>query len=619
MASPSLLTAASSRQTANRRPGRDVLGPMIATVAFIVWVVALDSADYRQMTDLGLISVLPLPVLAAIATLTLCFLHELTRTPIRTPVALSFIVALIIMLYGVTAMIEPVPRFESAWKHVGVTDYILRTGDVDPHIDAYFNWPGFFILVALITDLAGFSSPMRLLDWAPVIYNLLYLGPLLMIFRHAARDNRLVWLGIWLFYVANWVGQDYLSPQAFGYFCYLVILAILITWFPVPAAAPSRGLDLLRRLRLSNQTIERFVHWLAPPDLPATPATRRQQWALAAVAVLVYAAIVPSHQLTPFAILGSVTILAIFNRCTFRFLPVIMALMALGWLRYMASAYFAGHGSHVAGQVGAVGTSVGSNIGDRLAGSTGHLVVVYLRSTASLVIWGLAGIGLLRRVRFQRRDFTFALLAAAPFPLLLLQSYGGEMMLRIYLFSLPFMAFFVAAVFLPAPATGHSRLAQVVRSVAALLLLTSFFITRYGNERMDVFTPAEVQATEYLYDTAPPGSLLLAGTTKTPWKHRDYEQYTHRTLADDFAWEPDSDMASDLALIEATMHGSQYPAAYLIVTRSQIANDEMFELLPYPLEDIVTALSASDHFRAIYANDDAIIFVLVPRSHEASS
>jgi hypothetical protein len=440
-----------------------------------------------------------------------------------------------------------------------------------------------------------------------------------MIFRHATTDMRLVWLGIWLFYVANWVGQDYLSPQAFGYFCYLVILAILVTWFPVSATSTSRFVDLLRRCRLSNQTIERFVHWLAPPDLPAAPATRGQKWALAAVVVLLYAAVVPSHQLTPFAILGSVTILVMFNRCTFRLLPVIMALMALAWLRYMASAYFAGHGSHVAGQVGAVGTSVGSNIGDRLSGSTGHLVVVYLRSTASLLFWALAGIGALRRVRHQRRDFTFALLAAAPFPLLLMQSYGGEMMLRIYLFSLPFMAFFVAALFVPAPTVGHSRAARVILSTAALLLLTSFFITRYGNERMDVFTPAEVEATNYLYEEAPPGSLLLAGTTKTPWKHRDYEQYTHRTLADDMLWDWEADLETDLAQIEATMNGSQYPAAFFLVTRSQIANDDMFELLPYRLDDIVTALSASDRFQVFYANEDAIIFVLAPPVPEASS
>ena len=619
MANPAILPVASGRYIDRRPFGRDVLGPVIAALAFVVWMFAARTADYRQMTDLGLISVLPLPVLLAVVALTLCFLHELARTPVRTPVALLYVVILIIMLFGITAMVEPVPRFESAWKHVGVADYILRTGSVDPQIDAYFNWPGFFILVALITELGGFSSPMSLLDWTPVVSNLLYLGPLLMIFRHATSDKRLVWLGVWLFYVANWVGQDYLSPQGFGYFLFLVILAVLITWFSVPSTSPSGFLDLLRRFHLSSTAFERFVHWLAPPDLPAAPATRGQRRALAAVVVLLYVAVAPSHQLTPFAILGAVMVLVICNRCTLRLLPVVMALVALGWLRFMASAYLAGHESHIAGQVGAVSTSVGSNISDRIAGSEGHQLVVYLRSTASLFFWGLAGVGGLRRIRHQHRDFTFALLAAAPFPLLFLQPYGGEMLLRIYLFSLPFMAFFVAALFVPSPTVGRTWVTRTTMSMAVLLLLSSFFITRYGNERMDAFTPAEVEATAYLYQEAPPGSLLLAGTAKTPWKYRDYERYTHQTLADQIAWDWNADLATDLDEIQATMHGSQYPAAYLIITRSQIANDEMFQLLPYPLEDMVTALSESDQFQILYANEDAIIFILAPPVSEVAS
>ena len=395
---------------------------------------------------------------------------------------------------------------------------------------------------------------------------------------------------------------------------------MLITWFSVPATSQSGLLDLARRYHLSNQTLERLVHWLAPPDLPAASATRTQQRALAVVvgAPVCRRRSQPSVDGVTDPVVA-VGMLVVVNRCTLRLLPVVMAVVALGWLRFMASAYLAGHESHIAGQVGDVGTSVGSNIGDRLAGSEGHQVVVYMRSTASLVFWGLAGIGGLRRVKHHRRDFTLALLAAAPFPLLFMQPYGGEMLLRIYLFSLPFMAFFVAALFVPSPTVGRTWLARVITSIAVLLLLSSFFITRYGNERMDAFTPAEVQAVDYLYEQAPSGSLLLAGTAKTPWKYRDYERHSHQTLADSIDWDWSADLVTDLDEIQATMHGSQYTAAYLIITRSQIANDEMFELLPYPLEDMVTALSASDQFQVLYANEDAIIFILTPPESKGAS
>lgn len=616
MASISLPGVASTDRTVSRPSAKDVVGPVLAAIALVVWFFGVQDADYLAMNDIGLISILPVPVLLAMVTLTLCFLFELHRTPIRTLVALFYVVVLIVMLFGVTALIEPVPRFESAWKHVGVTDYIMRTGEVDPGIDVYFNWPGFFILVGFITEVVGLKSPMSLLSWAPVAFNLLYLGPLLMLFRRGTSDRRLTWLGIWVFYVANWVGQDYLAPQAFGYFIYLTILGILVTWLPGPTFSPEILVERMRRLRLATPRIERLVSWLAVPDLPAPTINRRQQLALAGAIVLLYAAVVPSHQLTPIAILGSVTVLAVANRCSVRLLPLIMLVLVAWWLRNMASAYFASHGTQVAEQVGSVDSSVTSNLGDRLSGSPGHLIVVYLRSTASLIIWGLAGLGFMRRLRNHSQDFTYALLAAAPFPLLALQSYGGEMLLRIYLFALPFMVFFVAALFIPSPTRGYSWLSRLSMSLMVLLLLSSFFFTRYGNERMDVFTPAEVQATTFLYDNAPPGSLLLAGTPKTPWKHRNYEQYKHRALSADVEWDWDADLPTDVALIAASMHGSQYPASYLFITRSQIANDEMFELLPYRLDDIVAAVSASDRFKVIYENEDAIIFVLIPLSPE---
>ena len=44
------------------------------------------------------------------------------------------------------------------------------------------------------------------------------------------RDRRVVWLGAWLFFVANWVGQDYFSPQAFAFFLYLVLLGVVVRW-----------------------------------------------------------------------------------------------------------------------------------------------------------------------------------------------------------------------------------------------------------------------------------------------------------------------------------------------------------------------------------------------------
>ncbi|MDQ4099067.1 MAG: lipopolysaccharide biosynthesis protein, partial [Chloroflexota bacterium] len=209
------------------------LGPAAIAWAMALWFVALDDVNLSGMTDVGLISVLPIPIFVAIATLSASFCLSLRAQPPRAWLMVLHIAALIVMLYGITALIQEVPRFESAWKHVGMSEYILRTGSIDPTIDAYHNWPGFFIFAAFLTDVAGFSTPLVLLAWAPVVHNLLYLGPLLMIFRRGTSDERLPWLAVWIFYLTNWIGQDYFSPQAYGYFFYLIILATLLTWFTV--------------------------------------------------------------------------------------------------------------------------------------------------------------------------------------------------------------------------------------------------------------------------------------------------------------------------------------------------------------------------------------------------
>lgn len=596
------------------RLGRTVqlgeFGPILLVLSAVgVWLGSLDRVDLTQMTDVGLISVLPAPMFVALMVLTVSYVLALRERPLRVPLLLFHIATLIFMLYGVATLVENVPRFQGGWKHAGVIDYIIRTGDVNPRIDAYFNWPGFFILGAFVTEISGFQSPMSLVGWAPVAFNLLYLGPLWMIFRSMTNDRRLIWLALWFFYATNWIGQDYFSPQALNYFFYLVIIGSLLRWFRSPT---SLRLKLFRgRLAFAprDHLPPAIYRWLAPADAPAMPTSRGQRIALLLILASIFAVVVSSHQLSPFATLAGVSALVIFNRCWPRWLPVLMGVMIVLWLNSMASTYMAGHGEAVTGQVGSVGTAVGANVTARFEGSAGHVFVVYIRIGLTLALWGAAFLGALRRLWHGHRDLTLALLAAAPFPLAVAQPYGGEMLLRVYLFSLPFVAFFVAALFYTASGVGESRWTAVATGLVTTIWLVGFLFIRYGNERMDHYTNDEVAATRHLYSIAQPGSVLIAGTPNTPWKDRDYERYRYRSLTNELAW----DEATVTNLVEAAaaaMNNPDYPATYLIITRSQIANDDLFVELPVPLREIKSVLEQSSRFKVIYSNEDATIFVL---------
>jgi len=176
-----------------------------------LWFGSLSGVEPSDLTDLGLVGALPVSSIAALLLLTVSFCLSL-RGPLREPLLLAHVVCLIAMLYGATSFIEEVPRTLTVWRHLGVVDYIVQHGSVDTMIDAYFNWPGFFVLGAFFTEVLGLQDPSSLANWSPLIFNALYLPPLLVIMRSFTNDRRLVWLSIWLFYATNWVGQDHLSP-----------------------------------------------------------------------------------------------------------------------------------------------------------------------------------------------------------------------------------------------------------------------------------------------------------------------------------------------------------------------------------------------------------------------
>lgn len=583
----------------------DVASFILVIVALLLWATSLDQINMRAMDDLGLISVLPAAVLIALFILNASFCLAISRRILSMPLLLLHIGVLVLMLYGITAIVQEVPRFAIGWKLAGIIDYVMQNGSVDGKIDAFFNWPAFFILMAFVTQIMGFDSAIAFMGWAPVFFNLLYLGPLWMIFSAATTDKRLVVLGVWFFYLANWIGQDYLAPQAFNYFFFLTIVAVILTYLRGPAWQPE---PVVRRIRnfspLANRLVSKVEVWVQGEEQPVAPSTPGQRAAAVGIIMIIFIAMVSSHQLTPFATLAALGALIFFNRCTALTLPLMLGVLASTWIIYMATPYLAGHMENISSPVGSVGSNIDANLTGRFRGSPGHIFINYTRTGMTLFIWGLAFLGGLRRFRNGYRDWGQTIVALTPFPLLLLQAYGGELLLRIYLFSIPFMAFFVAALFYPSPTVGKRWLSNFSLLVVSLTLLVGFLFTRYGNERMMYFTPEEVSAVQYLYDTAEPGSQLVAATGTLPWRFQDYRTYKYTTI-------PRVARANDIDALVGTMADRRYPASFLILTRSQKASGELFiGWQPGVWEEFEQTIRDSGRFTSVYANEDAEVFVL---------
>jgi hypothetical protein len=586
--------------------------PALLTVAAVsLWAVSLSRIDLRQMNDLGLASVLPPTVYVAFGLLSLSFWLALRSLETRKRLAIANLLLLILMVYGLPSILEQETRLTAAWRHAGVIETIGRTGHVHPTLDAYFDWPGFFMLGAFVTKVAGLQSAILLARWAPLAINLMFLPALLVIFRSATKDERTVWLALWIFFSADWVGQDYFSPQATAFFLYLVVLAVLLRWFvrsDIPRA-------LRARLRLTAAAGDDVG--LDRPRAEWELAPARRAW-LMVVVVVIMAVIAPTHQLTPFVLLVSLAVLVAARRTPARGLPLLALVVTGAWIGFMATAYTKGHLNALTSQIGQLEPTLKSNVGARISGSVLHQDVARERLLFTACIWLAAALGAARSLRRGRPCYTIVLLAAAPFVLIVLQPYGGEVLLRTYLFSLPFVSFLAASLVF---AAGRQRLLSwpevVTAALASFALLVGLVVARNGNERADYFTRGDVSTVRELYRLAPPGSMLVAGSWNLPWKFQDYEGYRYVFLGPS-QWEltaaHNDDPAEAVRSTEALMRGQPAGRAFLVLTRSEEADLELFGFARRrTFARFEQAIDRSPRFKRVYATGDGRIYVLAPR------
>lgn len=569
-----------------------------------LYLFSIRNVNLLDMTDIGLVSVLPWPIYMSLLFLCAGFILTLKQKTLREPILFLHVVLLVIMLYGATLPVEEAPRFNVTWRHAGLVDYVQRNEAIRPSSDAYLNWPGFFILSAFVAEVAGLESILDIAAYASVFNNLLYMGALMMIFRSATSNRRLAWLAIWLFYVANWIAQDYFSPQGLNYFFYLTILGIILCWFQENPS--KRFLKMFSRPRFL-----RFLSASVPSKARRPTITTNRSVALAICLLILAAFSVSSHQLTPFAILFCVTALTVFQFNSFRSLPLFLGILIAAWMIFMAAAFLKGNLTSMLQDIGHLEQVFHHGVTKRLEGSAGHTFIVRFRMMFTLGIWGLALLGVFFRFRNSFKshnsskilsDARFLVLAFVPFALIPLQLYGGEMMLRVYLFTLPFMTFFVASLIYAEPQIDISGIKTLATGLLSIALIAGFFFARYGNEKIDQFTANEVDAVQYFYEHAPAGSLLAAPSPHYPAKFLGYEQYKLKFL-------PDPVVENDIDAIIATMTAKKYPESYFIISRSQ--QSFLYIFYGFPVENwepFESDLLASGQFATVYSNPDAIIF-----------
>ncbi|WP_405874523.1 lipopolysaccharide biosynthesis protein [Streptomyces sp. NBC_00005] len=577
-----------------------VLGCLLVAALLLYWVPALrlGEADLNEMGGLGLISILPLPTLVGAALLVAVFASLLWLGREHKTLLLVTLLATVVSLHALPAVIETEPRFPTAWQHLGFLDYIDRTGSAVPDLDARWSWPGFFAVAAFVTKACGVTDLTEVIRWWPLTIQLLYLAPMFLLVRSMRASWRAKWTGIWIFVLSGWVGQDYFSPQGFTFLLYLAFVAILLVWFRAPRVVWTK-----RR----------------PGEAEVEPTSRRQQAVLLGVLIGLFAASVPAHQLTPFVMLGVLAVLVMIGRSELRGLPILFGVLVAVWLGFMAEPYWSGHFNDLFGGVGGVGSNVSTSVSGRIqGGDSTHKLVLYTRVALAGSVMAFACWGWWRRRDHKYRERSLMVLTFVPFLGFGMQSYGGEMALRVFMFAVPGAALLAGLALFPRTGvTAEERdkdrvsLAPLAALMAGLVLMGGFLVARWGNEPFERVRPGEVAAMDYVYAHDKPTVRVLWLSNDTvndvtpamPWGAKDMERVNYvPTLAP-------ADPVLVSGLVKALKDAG--PNSYLMINESQMTYLRMDVGYSDTWEPrLIQNLDQRPELKRVYVNSDAMLYTL---------
>jgi hypothetical protein len=578
----------------------------LIVVALVLWIVALQTTDLDRMGDYGLLSALPVEFYLALAVLTIGFLAGLRREA-SNKLLVPYLVLFVAVVHASPVFLYGTLRYAWAWKHVGVVDYFMRTHALNPDLSflpVYQNWPGFFGVAATLTEAVGLKSALSFAAWAPPFFELLNLAALWVLFGALTEDRRVRLAACWFFLIANWVGQNYFAPQAFVYFLYLVSLGVVLTSLAKRPAAPR----ILRRL-------------IAPLRATAAKAVPGEvtasTWGTVGILAAMFAVVATSHPLTPIVLSAALVGLALFGVLRVRTLPLLMLALTVGWLLTGARTYWFDNTESIFRGFGSFSTNLSSNLVQLSHVEESQKIVSQLGRVQVAAVALLALVGLVRRIRQGNWDAAATVLLFCPMVILVGGNYDGEALFRVFLFALPFAAFFIAQLLYPNRDAGRGWGTTVTAIGMSALILVGFLFAYYGKESWSYFPRGEIRAAEMVYDNAPPNTLLVEGNRDYPNQFHNAERFTYVSLASEPTASVRRVLDRPVAKLTEWLSNPRYPQAYLLITRSQ--KEQIDAIGPLPrgsLARIEAAVLASPKFEVVYHDQDATL-VRVKRTPEA--
>ena len=437
------------------RPPRPDVAAIATTVSIAaalgLWLWSTATVDLDAAGSTGLIGVLPWPWFASLVLLTVTFAVLLAPsrgrgTPIRHGLLFATAAATAVIVTLTVNVADGGGVFGTGYVHVGFAEAIDNRGALLRGFDARFSWPSFFTAAAVIGAWAGLPDTSPLVIFHPAVIMACYLPTIVVIGRALTGSARVGWLGALLFIFANWGQQDYFSPQSTALLLYLAVIAVVLHGMAT-ARAPEPGAagdaDAVGKRNMLRRTASHLAVMVR--RTPAAPAgwTTRNVIAAEALLLLLATALVTQHQLTPVALIIALGAWSLLGRTRHRGLWFGVSVVFAAWFAFGAYDWWTGHLQILVEGIGKPDEALTAGLADRVRGDATYVAMQRFRIGWSAVLAAGAFAGwLMLRGRFPMA--AAAVPVIAPLSLVLGQSYGGEMVLRVFLYASPFFAVLTA-------------------------------------------------------------------------------------------------------------------------------------------------------------------------------
>ena len=469
---------------------------LLFSLAIVLGSVSINFAELKIGTY-GLIHSLPPTFFVALFLLTLSFLITVRFNPKNKVYLFIHIIALVVLLYLLPALIEKTARFTHVYVIYGSTDYVLQHGHLkffSGSIGALFQeWPGMTLLGASVMQVANLS-PTSILIGFPVAFELICLPLLYLILNSVTKNQRLVWIALWLYFAAGWINRAYYSAQAYGYLLFLMIVFVIL--YSVMKKGEIRSTE---------------------------------NGAIPIILIVLFIAIAAGHLLSSIVAVVCLVILYVLFRIVkvrgarrFGFVIPVFLVAIVVWLLLPAGPTF------FKGILPAVrdlesldyGAIFKSTFQVPFLGGPEHANIMFFRAIYTGVFCGLALLGLLYATIRKRMHLNsivmLGLLLGACSIILFVGSYGGEIVYRAFELSLLFLAFFAAK------SLGSKALS--IPLVVFLLVSPALFVaSAYANEKADYVSPAEIKGVEFFHDHVDADAKIYSFWIRI-WNSKDIER-----------------------------------------------------------------------------------------------